>query len=54
MLAPILEGAVQSRGGRVELAKVDIDQLQDLAMDYKVNGCGLSLTCCHCWLLDHR
>ena len=37
-LAPILEGAVQNRGGRVELAKVDIDSLQDLAMDYKVNA----------------
>ncbi|KAL5468709.1 hypothetical protein EMCRGX_G029818 [Ephydatia muelleri] len=35
-LAPVLEGAVQNRGGRVELAKVDIDELQDLAMNYKV------------------
>eukprot|EP00731_Ephydatia_muelleri_P038185 Em0674g8a len=34
-LAPVLEGAVQNRGGRVELAKVDIDELQDLAMNYK-------------------
>lgn len=44
-LAPVLEGAVQNRGGRVELAKVDIDELQDLAMNYKVNASARCLLC---------
>lgn len=38
MLAPVLEGAVKNRGGRIELAKVDIDELQDLAINYQVNA----------------
>ena len=45
VLAPILEGAVQNRGGRVELAKVDIDELQDLAINYKVNASTLTVLC---------
>lgn len=35
-LGPILEGAVEGRGGEIELAKVDVDTNQTLAMQYQV------------------
>lgn len=37
-LGPILEAAVTDRGGEVELAKVDVDANQGLAMQYRVQG----------------
>jgi thioredoxin len=37
-LTPILEEEVASRGGQVELAKVDVDANQELAMEYRVQG----------------
>ena len=36
MLGPRLESAVAARGGRVLLAKVDIDELGDVAVEYGV------------------
>lgn len=36
MLGPRLEMVVDNRGGKVMLAKVNIDDCQDLAMDYGV------------------
>ena len=38
MLAPVLEQAVKEREGKVELAKVDVDQNQSLAQRYDVRG----------------
>jgi putative thioredoxin len=38
MLAPVLEEAVKEREGKVELAKVDVDQNQSLAQRYDVRG----------------
>ena len=38
MLAPVLEEAVKEREGKVELAKVDVDQNQGLAARYDVRG----------------
>jgi putative thioredoxin len=37
-LGPALERAVESRGGRVELAKIDTDENQALAVRYGVQG----------------
>lgn len=37
-LGPILEAAVERRGGTVVLAKVDVDQAQPLAQQYGVQG----------------
>jgi thioredoxin len=38
MLAPVLEEAIGEREGKVELAKVDVDQNQSLAARYNVRG----------------
>lgn len=38
MLGPVLEREVNALGGRVELAKVDVDQAQDLAAAFQVQG----------------
>jgi thioredoxin len=38
MLAPVLEEAVKEREGKVDLAKVDVDQNQGLAQRYDVRG----------------
>jgi putative thioredoxin len=37
-LTPILESEIESRAGQVELAKVDVDSNQGLAMEYGVQG----------------
>lgn len=37
-LGPILERAVEGRGGQVELVKVDTDSNQQLARDYRIQG----------------
>jgi putative thioredoxin len=37
-LAPVLEGEVDSRGGAVELVKVDVDSNQALASQFGVSG----------------
>ncbi len=37
-LAPVLEGEVESRGGAVELVKVDVDANQALASQFGVSG----------------
>ena len=37
-LGPAIEKAVNDRGGRVELAKVDVDQNQQLAASFQVQG----------------
>ena len=37
-LAPILEREIESRGGTVELVKVDVDANQALAASYRVQG----------------
>jgi putative thioredoxin len=37
-LAPVLERAVEARGGQVLLARVDVDQNQRLAMAFQVQG----------------
>ena len=37
-LAPVLEGEVESRGGAVELAKVDVDANPGLAGQFGVSG----------------
>ena len=37
-LGPMLEASVQARGGRVVLAKVDVDANQALAQTYRVQG----------------
>ena len=37
-LAPVLEAAVERRGGEVVLARVDVDQNQRLAMAFQVQG----------------
>lgn len=38
MLTPRLESAVDARGEKLDLAKVDIDQQADLAMEYEVEA----------------
>lgn len=38
MLGPVLEREVNALGGRVELVKVDVDQAQDLAAAFQVQG----------------
>lgn len=38
-LGPLLEEEVGGRKGRVELAKVDVDKLQELAVQYDVSNC---------------
>lgn len=38
MLTPRLESAVDARGEKVDLAKVDIDQQADLALEYEVEA----------------
>jgi len=37
-LAPVLEGEVAERGGRIELVKVDVDANQGLAAQFGVSG----------------
>ena len=37
-LAPVLEREIESRGGAVELVKVDVDANQELAASYRVQG----------------
>jgi len=37
-LAPVLEGAIAERAGRIELAKVDVDAEQELGRRYGVSG----------------
>ncbi|KAL1458000.1 hypothetical protein WDU94_008177 [Cyamophila willieti] len=37
-LAPRLETLIQRMNGKVKLAKVDIDEMTDLAMDYKISS----------------
>jgi putative thioredoxin len=37
-LGPVIERAVAARAGRIELAKVDVDSNQRLAIDYRVQG----------------
>jgi thioredoxin-like negative regulator of GroEL len=43
MLGPRLEKMVGGHSGKVLLAKVDIDELGDLAMDYNVCKFGFSI-----------
>ncbi|KAH9383858.1 hypothetical protein HPB48_025628 [Haemaphysalis longicornis] len=38
MLTPRLESAVDARGEKLDLAKVDIDQQADLALEYEVEA----------------
>ena len=37
-LGPLIAKVVESRKGKVDLAKVDIDELQELAIEYGVNA----------------
>lgn len=39
MLTPRIESVVAEKQGKVLLAKVDIDENSDLALDYEVNQC---------------
>ena len=36
-MSPVLEAAVAESGNKVDLAKVDIDDLPDLALEYQVS-----------------
>lgn len=36
MLTPRIESAISEHKGKISLAKVDIDELSDLALDYEV------------------
>ncbi|CAN8007844.1 unnamed protein product, partial [Ixodes pacificus] len=45
MLTPRLEVAVDARGDKFDLAKVDIDQQADLAMQYEVRMIELAAAC---------
>ncbi|MGA9762373.1 MAG: tetratricopeptide repeat protein [Gaiellaceae bacterium] len=38
MLGPLLEDAIESRSGAIELAKLDVDENQDIAAMYSVRG----------------
>lgn len=37
LLGPRLESIIASSAGKVHLAKVDVDDLAEIAMDYKVS-----------------
>jgi putative thioredoxin len=38
VLTPVLEREIESRAGQVELAKVDVDANQELAVEYEIRG----------------
>jgi thioredoxin len=38
MLGPVLEKEIEARGGAIELAKIDVDANQDLAVMYSIRG----------------
>ena len=38
MLGPLLERAIEERGGAIELAKIDVDENQDIAAMYSIRG----------------
>jgi len=38
MLGPVLEHEAESRAGRFELAKLDVDTNQELALKYRIQG----------------
>lgn len=44
MLTPRLESVIAEKQGKVLLAKVDIDENSDLALDYEVSNSFLSLS----------
>lgn len=41
MLTPRLESVIEEKQGKILLAKVDIDENTDLALDYQVHNLGL-------------
>lgn len=46
MMDPNLKKVLSKYEGKVNLIKVDVDQLQDLAMEY---GVSYFCRCCCCW-----
>lgn len=38
MLGPVLEHEAEARAGRFELAKLDVDANQELAIEYRIQG----------------
>ena len=38
MLGPVLEREAEARGGQFELAKLDVDSNQELAVEYRIQG----------------
>lgn len=38
MLGPVLEREIEARGGSIELAKIDVDENQDIAAMYSIRG----------------
>ena len=38
MLGPVLEREIEARAGTVELAKIDVDENQDIAAMYSIRG----------------
>ena len=38
MLGPVLEKEIEARGGEIELAKIDVDENQDVAAMYSIRG----------------
>ena len=38
LLTPVLEREIEARAGKVELAKVDVDANQELAVEYEIRG----------------